>query len=171
MAFENFKWFQGRKKEKEEAQRLVMEELQGLKKLLRKQSVLIEEVRREQDAHRERESRKTEPLMELCDSIFYLHKSFQSPGLMSRQHAQVLNMVLSRLDRFSASLGMEMILAEGVPFDSRIHEAIDNRDPGSQSLQIIEVVSPGYLQNGKVLRAARVIVGAADNSGSASGGD
>ncbi len=45
-----FSWLQRKKKDKQEAQRLVMEEFQGLKKLLRKQSVLIEEVRREQEA-------------------------------------------------------------------------------------------------------------------------
>ncbi|HBD08091.1 MAG TPA: hypothetical protein DCZ69_07490 [Syntrophobacteraceae bacterium] len=46
MGLVNFSWLQRKKKKEQEAQRLVMEEFQGLKKLLRKQSVLIEEVRR-----------------------------------------------------------------------------------------------------------------------------
>jgi len=157
--FDNLRWFQRGRKEREEARRLVMEELQSLRKLVRKQSVMIEEMRREQEAIAARKSRN-EPLIELCDSIFYLHRAFQNPGLMSRQHAQVLNMVFHRVHRFAASLGFEMILEEGIPFNPGVHEAVANRSPGSLSLEVIEVVSPGYMQNGKVLRPAKVIVGA-----------
>ena len=159
MGFEKLLWFQRRKKEKDEAQRLVLEELQGLKKTLRKQSVMMEEVRREQEALAAKEGQDTEPLLDLCDAIFYLHRAFQSPGLMSRQHAQVLNMALMKAHRFAASLGLEMILDEGIPFDPRRHEAVSNRTPGSQSLEVLEVVQPGYLRSGRVLRAAKVIVG------------
>ena len=164
MAFEGFTWFQHRKKKEEDARHLIMEEFQGLKKLLRKQSMLIEEVHREQSALAARKNRNIEPLLDLCDSIFYLHRAFQSPGLMSRQHAQVLDMVLHRVHLFAASAGVEMILREGTPFDSRLHEAVDNRSPGSQSLDVIEVVAPGYMEDGKVLRPAKVIVGAAIDS-------
>lgn len=160
--FDNLKWFQRGRQEREEARRLVMEELQGLRKLVRKQSLMIEEMRRDQEALAARKSRN-EPLLELCDSIFYLHRAFQSPGLMSRQHAQVLNMVLHRVHRFAASLGLEMILEEGIPFNPEVHEAVANRSPGAPSLEVMEMVSPGYLQNGKVLRPAKVIVGAADD--------
>ena len=50
MAFGMIKWFQSRKEEEEKDRALVLGEIQSIKKLLRKQSVLIEEVRREQDA-------------------------------------------------------------------------------------------------------------------------
>lgn len=160
MAFGNLGWFQRKRKEKEEDHRLVMEELQGLKKLLRKQSVLIEEVRRGQEALAVKKHQAPEPLLELCDAVFYVHRAFQNPGLMSRQHAQVLSMVLNKAHRFAASLGLEMILDEGIPFDSRVHEAIANRSPGSHSLEVIELVQPGYLRDGKVVRPAKVIVGA-----------
>jgi molecular chaperone GrpE (heat shock protein) len=166
MAFEGFKWFQRRKKKEADARLLIMEEFQGLKKLLRKQSMLIEEVHREQAALAANETRNTEPLLDLCDSIFYLHRAFQSPGLMSRQHAQVLDMVLHRVHLFAASEGVEMIFQEGTPFDPKLHEAVDNRNPGSQSLDVIEVVAPGYMEDGKVLRPAKVIVGAAIDSNS-----
>ncbi len=158
--FDYLNWLQRGRKEREEAQRLVMEELQGLRKLVRKQSVMIEEMRREQQALASRKSRN-EPLIELCDAIFYLHRAFRSPGLMSRQHARVLNMVLQGLQRFAASADFEMIMEEGMAFNPEAHEAVDNRSPGSSSLQVVEVVSPGYLQNGKVLRPAKVVVGAA----------
>ncbi len=67
-------------------------------------------------------------------------------------------MVMKKAELFAASLGMEMILDEGVSFDPRLHEAVENRSPGSDSLDVLELVQPGYMLNGKVLRPARVIV-------------
>jgi molecular chaperone GrpE len=73
-------------------------------------------------------------------------------------------MVLKKMDRFAASLGVKIILEEGTPFDPVVHEAVANRNPGSTSLEVLELVQPGYLLDGKVLRPARVIVGASDES-------
>ncbi len=155
-------WFSKKKDEKEKAQHIVLEEFDNIKKLLRKQAVMIEELRREQKAAAAaRENRDLEPLLELCDSIFYLHRAFQTPGLMSRQHAQVLNMVMKNLERFAASQELEMILEEGAAFDSKIHEAVANRSPESEALDVVELVQPGYLHGGKVIRPARVVVGRA----------
>ncbi|MDR3570399.1 MAG: nucleotide exchange factor GrpE [Syntrophobacteraceae bacterium] len=161
MALGKIKWFQRKKEEKEKDQALVLEEIQSIRKLLRKQSVLIEEVRREQEAAAAEKERPANSALELCDSVFYLHRAFRHPGFMSRQHAQVLNMVMKKAELFAASLGMEMILDEGVSFDPGRHEAVENRSPGSDRLDVLELVQPGYLQNGKVIRPARVIVCAA----------
>ncbi len=162
MKLGDFKWFR-RKRDDEaaESRRHILEETQSLKKLLRKQSILIEEVRREQEAAAAKERTNVEPLLDLCDSVFHLQRAFRSPGLMSRQHAQVVSMVSKRLDLFASCAGVEMILEEGVPFDPRIHEAVSNRSPDSPALEIFEVIQPGYLRDGKVLRPAKVVVGAA----------
>lgn len=164
MAFESLGWFQGRKKEREEAQRLLLEEIQGLKKHLRKQSALIEEVRREQEAIAAKQPEEAGRLIDLCDAVFYLQRAFQSPGLMSRQHAQVVSMVIKRMDRFAALLDLQTVMEEGVPFDPDIHEAIANRSPGASALEVMEVVQPGYVQKSRVLRPAKVIVGSASES-------
>ncbi|MFZ2445096.1 MAG: nucleotide exchange factor GrpE [Syntrophobacteraceae bacterium] len=163
VVFGKIKWFQSGKEEKEKDRALVLEEIQSIKKLLRKQSVLVEEVRREQEAATVVKNRTANSAMELCDSIFYLHRTFRHPGFMSRQHAQVLNMVMKKAEHFAASLGMEIIMDEGVSFDPRLHEAVENRSPGSDSLDVLELVQPGYQQNGKIIRPARVIVCATDD--------
>ncbi len=170
MAFDYFKWFQGKSKESEEARRALLDDVQGIKKLLRKQVVLIEEVRREQEVLTVKHRPTCEPLMELCDAVYHLQRAFQSPGLMSRQHAQVLQLVHVKLDRFAASQGIQMIVQEGVRFDPGVHEAVANRSPGAPSLEVVEVVQPGYLQDGKVVRAAKVIVGAAGGPTRSEGG-
>jgi molecular chaperone GrpE (heat shock protein) len=78
-------------------------------------------------------------------------------------------MVMKKAELFAASLGIEMILDEGVFFDPRLHEAVENRSPGSDSLDVLELVQPGYLQDGKVLRPARVVVGTAGKGASSEG--
>jgi molecular chaperone GrpE (heat shock protein) len=163
--FGNLGWFRRKKEEEEEdPQRLILEETQNLKKLFRKQSVLLEEVHREQQNSAAGKKRDMEPLLDLCDALFYLHRAFQNPGLMSRQHAQVLNMVQQKMQRFAISFDIEMILAEGIPFDASIHEAVTNRSPDALSLEVLEVIQPGYLQDGKVVRSAKVIVGNRDET-------
>lgn len=163
--FGNLGWFRRKQEQEEEdPQRLILEETQNLKKLFRKQGMLLEEVHREQQASAAGKKRDLEPLIDLCDALFYLQRAFQNPGLMSRQHAQVLNMVHQRMHRFAISFGLEMILAEGIPFDARIHEVVTNRTPDALLLDVLEVIQPGYLQNGKVLRPAKVIVGRRDDA-------
>lgn len=161
----DFKWFKRNKHDEAvQAQRLILEEIQGLRKLLRKQGVALEEVRREQEAAAARERSNVQPLLDLCDSVFYLQRAFRSPGLMSRQHAQVVATVLKRMDHFASSLGLEMIVDEGVSFDPRLHEVVLNRSPEAPRLEVLEVVQPGYVRGGVVLRPAKVVVGTADES-------
>jgi len=159
MWFGKLRWFQRNRLEREASRQLIMEEFQNLKKLFRKQSLLIEEMRREQQAAAAGENRDLEPLIELCDAVFYLQQAFRPPGLMSRQHAQVLNLVIKKMEQFGTFFDLEMIQEEGVPFNPEIHQALENRSPGNPSPEILEVVQPGYLRKGRVLRPARVIVG------------
>jgi len=126
--------------------------------------MLLEEVRREQEAAAARDRLDVQPLLDLCDSVFYLQRAFRSPGLMSRQHAQVVSTVLKKMDHFASSLGLEMIVDEGVSFDSRMHEVVLNRSPEAAVLEVLEVVQPGYIREGVVLRPAKVVVGNAGES-------
>jgi molecular chaperone GrpE len=163
--FGSFEWFRrGKEQEEEDPQRLILEETQNLKKLFRKQGMLLEEVHREQQAAAAGKKRDLEPLIDLCDALFHLQRAFQNPGLMSRQHAQVLNMVHQRMHRFAISFGIEMIVAEGIPFDARIHEVVTNRTPDALLLDVLEVIQPGYLKHGTILRPAKVIVGRRDDT-------
>lgn len=60
---------------------------------------------------------------------------------------------LERLDKFLKKFGVEKIGVEKEKFDPLLHEAVEVRDKGGES---IEEVRPGYTMHGKVIRPARV---------------
>jgi molecular chaperone GrpE len=60
------------------------------------------------------------------------------------------------------SKGLKKMEAKGLEFDSELHEAITQIPVSDDSLKgkIVEVVEDGYLLNDKVIRYAKVIIGA-----------
>ena len=58
--------------------------------------------------------------------------------------------------------GVEPLEAQGKPFDPNLHEAVahvaDAQTPPEHVLQVVQV---GYMDNGKLLRPARVIISGA----------
>lgn len=57
--------------------------------------------------------------------------------------------------------GVSAICPEGEPFDPNVHEAVLQRPAGgSEPGTVLEVLQKGYLMNGLVLRAAKVVVAA-----------
>ena len=58
--------------------------------------------------------------------------------------------------------GLSVIEARGAAFDTEFHEAVTQFPAPSEDMKgkVIDVVQTGYLLNGKVLRYAKVVVGA-----------
>ena len=67
----------------------------------------------------------------------------------------VLRQLLKALEQF----GVETVAAEGEPFDPERHEAVSMQPSDSVAPQsVISVMQKGYLMQGRLLRAARVVV-------------
>lgn len=72
------------------------------------------------------------------------------------------SLIYSKLLEYLKSRGLSVIEAKGKEFDTDFHEAVTQfpaptpEDKG----KVIDVVQTGYLLNGKVLRYAKVVVGA-----------
>lgn len=78
-----------------------------------------------------------------------------------------LKLFLSVLEKH----GIERIDPTGEPFDPQVHEAMtmvpsEHAEPNS----VLEVMQPGYLLNGRVVRAAKVVVAKAPDTQPQSGG-
>ena len=71
-------------------------------------------------------------------------------------------MIFGKLNAFLKGKGLERIEAKGADFDTELHEAVTTFPAPSEELKgkVIDVVQTGYTLGGKVLRYAKVVVGA-----------
>ena len=71
-------------------------------------------------------------------------------------------MIFGKLTAYLKTKGLEKIEAKGADFDTELHEAVTMFPAPSEDLKgkVIDVVQTGYTLAGKVLRYAKVVVGA-----------
>ena len=71
-------------------------------------------------------------------------------------------MIFNKLTAYLKGKGLEKIQAKGADFDTELHEAVTMFPAPSEDLKgkVIDVVQNGYTLGGKVLRYAKVVVGA-----------
>ena len=71
-------------------------------------------------------------------------------------------LIFNKLTAYLKSLGLERIEAKGEAFDTELHEAVTTFPAPSEELKgkVIDVVQTGYTLSGRVLRYAKVVVGA-----------
>lgn len=71
------------------------------------------------------------------------------------------SLIYNKLMAYLKSKGLEVIDAKGKDFDTDYHEAV-TQFPGdeAQKGKVIDVVQTGYMLDGKVIRYAKVVVGA-----------
>lgn len=73
--------------------------------------------------------------------------------------AEGIELIYRKLVTLLDSEGVEVIQAEGEPFDPTLHEALSHEESGDhQEGQVIEVIQPGYRMGERVLRPALVRV-------------
>lgn len=71
-------------------------------------------------------------------------------------------LIFNKLTSYLKTKGLERIEAKGAAFDTEFHEAVTTFPAPSEDLKgkVIDVTQTGYTLGGKVLRYAKVIVGA-----------
>ena len=71
-------------------------------------------------------------------------------------------LIYNKLMAYLKTKGLAVIEAKGQPFDTDFHEAVTQFPAPDESLKgkVIEVVQTGYTLGGKVIRYAKVVVGA-----------
>lgn len=72
------------------------------------------------------------------------------------------SLIYTKLMDYLKTCGLSVIEAKGQKFDTDFHEAVTQFPAPSEDLKgmVIDVVQTGYLLHGKVLRYAKVVVGA-----------
>lgn len=77
-----------------------------------------------------------------------------------------MDVLAAKLDALLAEFGLKLIAETGRDFDPDLHQACDVReDPDRPDNTVLEVVRPGFLADGRVLRWASVVVNRRPESG------
>lgn len=98
------------------------------------------------------------PVLDDCEiALAALEKSSDSDAAKAGTE-----MIFNKLVTFLKGKGLERIEAKGADFDTELHEAVTTFPAPSEELKgkVIDVVQTGYTLGGKVLRYAKVVVGA-----------
>ena len=98
------------------------------------------------------------PILDDCEiALANLEKSTDSEA--AKEGTQ---MIFGKLTSYLKGKGLERIDAKGKDFDTELHEAVTTFPAPSEELKgkVIDVVQTGYTLGGKVLRYAKVVVGA-----------
>ena len=98
------------------------------------------------------------PILDDCEiALSALEKSQDSTAAK-----EGTEMIFGKLTAYLKTKGLEKIEARGAVFDTELHEAVTTFPAPSEELKgkVIDVVQTGYTLGGKVLRYAKVVVGA-----------
>ena len=98
------------------------------------------------------------PILDDCEiALGALEKSSDSDAAK-----EGTRMIFDKLTVYLKGKGLERIEAKGKDFDTELHEAVTTFPAPSEDLKgkVIDVVQTGYTLGGKVLRYAKVVVGA-----------
>lgn len=98
------------------------------------------------------------PILDDCEiALASLEKSEDSEAAK-----EGTRMIFTKLSAYLKTKGLERIEAKGADFDTELHEAVTTFPAPSEELKgkVIDVVQTGYTLGGKVLRYAKVVVGA-----------
>ena len=98
------------------------------------------------------------PILDDCEiALSALEKSADSEAAKAGTE-----MIFGKLNTFLKGKGLERIDAKGKDFDTELHEAVTTFPATSEDMkgQVIDVVQTGYTLGGKVIRYAKVVVGA-----------
>jgi hypothetical protein len=138
----------------------MLEELEGVKKVLRRQGLFLEAFKKETlDRIEETGLKNAVPILQLAEAFFYFDSSLrEGTGLPSGQE-EAAEMVWEKLELVLSGLGMELIRRTGGPFDPRLHETVERAADQDGHAVVIKIIQPGYLHHGRVVKPARVIIG------------
>jgi molecular chaperone GrpE (heat shock protein) len=136
----------------------IIEELKDLKKIMRRQGLQLEVLKKELQENQTEKERTTKRLLEISEDFFHLEKSFKLTSTLSESQSKSFEMVWDRLEAILDSWEVTLIRKEEEIYDPRRVEAIETAISGDGQARVKEVLLPGYLIRGKVIKAARAII-------------
>jgi molecular chaperone GrpE (heat shock protein) len=143
----------------EVSRRELIDEMRDLKKVLRRQGIFFESIKKEfLEKLEEKDLKAADGLFEFTDAFFHLDASLrQAPDLSSNQY-QAIEIVWQHLESLLASTGIEIIRQAEVNYDPRLYESVGNVSEGDGNPMVKEILLPGYIYKGQVIKPAKAVV-------------
>jgi molecular chaperone GrpE len=112
----------------------------------------------ERDVTSRHQESQRDLLRRLLEVVDNLERALSQPA-EAETLRQGVQLTLRQLEGILARAGVERMEVEpGAPFDPAYQEAVELRPGDLEEPTVMEVVQPGYVQDGAVLRPARVVV-------------
>jgi molecular chaperone GrpE len=145
-------------------------ELEDLRATLIRRQADFENFRKRVERDRHDESRRVaghliQHILPVLDTFEHALAAHDDPAYA--EYRRGFELIYKQLWETLAKQGLERINAEGQTFDPHYHEAIARVETGDHAEgAVIEVLRPGYIYHGRVLRPATVRVAAAPTAAS-----
>ena len=139
--------------------REILEEMKSLKKSLRKQSAFLDLFRKEVvETLEEKRIEEIRPLIELAEAFFYHDRSLREFSDISSNQNEGLEIVWRKVETLLSTAGIKIVRKLDVPFDPRLHEAMERLPEGNGSPVVKRVLQPGFVHKESVIKPAKVII-------------
>lgn len=145
-------------------------EKEELKRTLIHRQADFENFRKRVERERHEESRRVlghliQQLLPVLDTFERALAAHDDPAYL--EYRKGFELIYKQLWESLAKQGLERIQAQGKPFDPHFHEAIERVETDEHAEgAVIDVLQPGYVYHGRVLRPATVRVAAASAAAS-----
>jgi len=143
----------------------LLEEVEAIKKILRKQNLMIEVFKKETFERLERhEIVKIQPFLDLAENFFHLSSFFTERENVPEREEEAIEIVWQKLETLLSSAGIKIIRCSGAAFDPALYQAVEGIPKKCDDLVVTKILQPGFIYQGKVITHAKVSIGERENS-------
>ncbi len=155
--------------EKQEKRRVsnedLLEEVEAVKKILRKQNLILEAFKKETFERLERhEIVKIQPFLDLAENFFHLSSFFTERENVPEREEEAIEIVWQKLETLLSSAGIKIIRCSGAAFDPALYQAVEGISKKCDDPVVTKILQPGFIYHGKVITHAKVSIGERENS-------
>ena len=137
----------------------IVEEINLVKKSLRKQAAFLDLFRKEvAERLEEKRIEDINLFLETAEAFFYYDRSVREISDLSSNQHQGLEIVWQKMETLLNCVGIEIVRQIGVPFDPRLHEALEKAPEGDGIPVVKRILQPGFVYEERVIKPAKVMI-------------
>ena len=137
----------------------IVEEIDLLKKSVRKQAAFLDLFRKEVvERLEDKRIEDINPFIGTAEAFFYFDRSLKEISGLSSKQCQGLEIVWQKIETLLSCVGVKIVRQLGVPFDPRLHEAMEKVPEGDGNPVVKKILQPGFVHEERVIKSAKVMI-------------